>query len=208
MFSSDPLDERPDQRVSAPVPDRHASDRSRLAVWFALLGAVVLTLAMALAWLLIQVIGRSPNGSPWTMIFHPAFAVSSLLLAGGSFSLAASLSAVRQERQRAFRVWLGRALLCGLLFTAVQSYALWAISPVERSAKAASFGVRPFVMLLCILHALHFIIAVLGLCYVTVRALADKYDHEYHWGVTLCANFWHFLGVVWLGVLAVIAIAL
>ncbi len=196
------------QRLVMLVPDRHAADRSLLALRFAMLGMVVLSLAMAIAWGLIETLGRAKEASPWTMIFHPAFAVSSLLLLGGSGSLSASLRQVRRERQGNFRRWLLVALACGLLFTAVQSYALWAISPVERSAESASRGVRPFVMLLCMLHALHFIMAVLSLCYVTVRAFADKYDHEYHWGVTLCANFWHFLGMVWVGVLAVIAIAL
>lgn len=142
------------------------------------------------------------------MVFHPAFAVSSLWLVSGSFCLSRAVAEVRKERQAEFRIWLGRALLSGALFTAVQSYALWAISPTERGAREASQGVRPFIMVLCTLHVLHFLIAIMGLCWVSVRAWADKYDHEYHWGVTVCAGFWHFLGVVWVAVLAVISIAL
>lgn len=203
-----PWSESPGPRTSPPVPERHAADRSVLALRFAGLGSCVLTLAVGLAWGLIRTFGRKTDGSPWTMIFHPAFAISSVLLLGGSLSLTASLREVRQEHQGAFRRWLLVALACGLLFTAIQSYALWAISPIERSADATSRGVRPFVMLLCLLHALHFVMAILSLCYITVRAYADKYDHEYHWGVTLCASLWHFLGVVWIGVLTVIAIAL
>ncbi len=142
------------------------------------------------------------------MVFHPAFGVSSLLLLAGSCCLSQSLVAVKQERQAAFRQWLLRGLVAGGLFTAVQSYGLWAISPFERGADAASRGVRPFILLLCTLHVLHFLVAIMSLSYVTVQARADKYDHEYHWGVTVCSYFWHFLGVVWVGVLAVIAIAL
>jgi len=43
--------------------------------------------------------------------------------------------------------------------------------------------------------------------YVTVQALADRYDHEYYWGVTLCAWFWHALGLVWCVILATMGIA-
>ncbi len=168
----------------------------------------VLGAAFTLAWALTLLLGRNTQASAWTMVFHPAFAVSSAMLVAGSYSLSQSLASVRQERQEEFRLWLKRGLWAGGLFTAVQTYALWAISPFERGAEAASRGVRPFIILLCTLHALHFLMAVMSLAYVTVRAYADKYDHEYHWGVTVCNFFWHFLGVVWVGVLAVIAIAL
>lgn len=202
------FDASTDPRVSHLVPDRHAYDRSRLARQFLLLAGSVVSTAFLLAWVLIQLLGKTSANSPWTMVFHPAFAVSSVLLAAGSFCLSGALYEVRRERQIEFRTWLLRGLIAGALFTAVQSYALWAICPTERGANEASRGVRPYIMVFCTLHALHFLIAVLGLCFVAVRAWADKYDHEYHWGVTICAAFWHFLGVVWLAVLAVIAIAL
>ena len=197
-----------DPRISAPVPERHAGDRSQLAVRFVGLTGGIIGAAFALAWMLTKVFGRNPHASPWTMVFHPAFAFSSALLLAGSYCLSQSLVAVRQERQADFRRWLVRGLVAGGVFTAVQSYGLWAISPFERGANAASLGVRPFILLLCTLHVLHFLVAIMSLSYVTVQAFADKYDHEYHWGVTVCSCFWHFLGVVWIGVLAVIAIAL
>jgi len=197
-----------DPRVSAPVIERHAANRSQLAVRFISLTVGTLGAAFSLAWVIAELLGRNAKASPWTMVFHPAFAVSTALLVMGSYSLSRSLAAVRQERQIEFRHWLVRGLWAGGLFTAVQCYALWAISPFERGANAASLGVRPFILLLCTLHALHFLVAIMSLSYVTVQAYADKYDHEYHWGVTVCSCFWHFLGVVWVGVLAVIVIAL
>lgn len=201
--------ERPvDPRVRSPVPERHAADRSRLASHFFLLTLGVFAASFCLAWMLAHLFGRSPHASAWTMVLHPAFAISSLLLLRGSYCLSKALWFVRQERQGEFRHYLMHGLRAGSLFTAFQSYALWAISPFERGASAASLGVRPFIILLCTLHALHFMIAVMGLVYVTVQANADKYDHEYHWGVTVCTSVWHFLGVAWVGVLAVIVISL
>ena len=203
-----PRDPPSDPRVSAPVAARHAADSSVLALRFIGLSLGIFVAAFSLAWALAQLLGRNPRASAWTMVFHPAFAVSSGLMVYGSYCLSQSLAAVRRERQQDFRMWLRRGLLAGGLFTAVQTYALWAISAFEHGPDAASRGVRPFIILLCALHALHFVIAIMSLAYVTVRAYADKYDHEYHWGVTVCNFFWHFLGVVWGGVLAVIMIAL
>ena len=197
-----------DPRITARIPERHAEDRSQLALRFIGLTVVIVGGAFFLAWVLTKLFGRNPEASAWTMVFHPAFAFSSALLCRGSYCLNQSLQAVKQERQPEFRAWLVRGLEAGGLFIAVQSYALWAISPLERGAKATSLGVRPFILLLCMLHVLHFLVAIMSLSYVTVRAYADKYDHESHWAVTVCTCLWHFLGVVWVGVLAVIAIAL
>ncbi len=197
-----------DPRITAPVPERHAEDRSQLALRFIGLTMAIVGVAFALAWMLAKLFGRSPGASAWTMVFPPAFAFSSALLCRGSYCLHQSLMEVKLERQPEFRAWLVRGLTAGGLFIAVQSYALWAISPLERGAEATSRGVRPFILLLCMLHVLHFLVAIMSLSYVTVRAYADKYDHESHWAVTVCACLWHFLGVVWVGVLVVIAMAL
>ena len=66
----------------------------------------------------------------------------------------------------------------------------------------------PFVLMLAALHALHLSVALLFLAFVGTRAGADRYDHEYHWGVRFCAWFWHALGIAWLLILAIFAIAL
>ena len=52
-----------------------------------------------------------------------------------------------------------------------------------------------------------FVVATLFLSLVAVRTFADRYDHEYYWGVSVVAWFWHALGIVWLAILAVFAIA-
>jgi heme/copper-type cytochrome/quinol oxidase subunit 3 len=45
------------------------------------------------------------------------------------------------------------------------------------------------------------------LLWVTLSAFADRYDHEYCWGVSFAAWCWHVLGVVWLAILFVFAMA-
>jgi heme/copper-type cytochrome/quinol oxidase subunit 3 len=100
------------------------------------------------------------------------------------------------------------ALVTGTLFMGVQAYGLWTLLPAERAADQASLGVTPFVLMLSALHALHLSVAVLFLSFVATRAQADRYDHEYYWGVSVCAYFWYALGIAWLFILAIFAIAL
>jgi cytochrome c oxidase subunit 3 len=140
--------------------------------------------------------------------FPPAFAFSSVLLLSGSIALSRAVWSVRQEKQSSFRLWLRVALVTGTLFMGVQGYGLWTLLPAERAAEQASLGVTPFVLMLSALHALHLSVAVLFLAFVATRAQADRYDHEYYWGASICAYFWHALGIAWLFILAIFAIAL
>jgi heme/copper-type cytochrome/quinol oxidase subunit 3 len=67
-------------------------------------------------------------------------------------------------------------------------------------------GASPYVAVISALHAVHFVVALMFLVFVTVHAFADRYDHEYYFGVTICSWFWHALGVAWLIVLGVIGV--
>ncbi len=177
--------------------------RSEFAVRFAVVSALLLLLAGLLAAMLLQFFPVPHKGA--STQFPPAFLASTGLLLIGSASLSRACGFVRHERQRPFRQHLLLSLAAGTLFVTTQTYALtWLIR--QQSAADAQVGVVPFVAVMAALHALHFIIALMFLVFVTVRAFADRYDHEYYWGVTICAWFWHILGIVWLVVLAVIAI--
>jgi len=168
--------------------------------------AIVVTLtAAAITALLVLLLGH-PRPGPFH--FPATFAVSTLLLGAGSYSMQRALQFVKWERQRPFRLWLLRTLVIGTTFIGVQSYALWCVVPAERSATEASAGVAPFVLALGALHACHFLIAVFVLSFVTNNAFVERYDHEYHWGVTVCTYFWHGLGIVWLVILAIFVIAI
>ena len=68
-------------------------------------------------------------------------------------------------------------------------------------------GAAAFIIIAAALHAMHFVVAILFLAYIVVNAGFDRYDHEYYFGVTVCAWFWHALGLLWIAVLVVIAIA-
>ncbi|MBX3439461.1 MAG: cytochrome c oxidase subunit 3 [Planctomycetaceae bacterium] len=190
-------------RAAVRNPARHAFGLTRAARRFF---ATVLGVSL-LAALTEAAVSRAPGLAPRAPeIFPPAFWISSGLLLGGSILISRALGYVRREKQGPFRWTLVTTLVVGALFVGVQSFGLWTLMPHDRTPQAAQAGVNAFVLMLAALHALHFVVAVLFLSFVTVRAFDDRYDHEYHWGVTVCAWFWHALGVVWIGILAVFAI--
>jgi cytochrome c oxidase subunit 3 len=172
--------------------------RSAYALQFFLLAATSLIVGIVVALMLIKVFPSSPT-SPANH-FPAAFGMSTCLLFSGSWSLYRAVAHVRREQQAPFRRRLMLALTAGTMFVGVQTYALTSLIR-KQPPDDASTGAAAFVAVFAALHAMHFIVALLCLCYVTVQASADRYDHEYYWGVTICAWFWHILGIVWLTIL-------
>jgi cytochrome c oxidase subunit III len=188
------------------IPDRHAAGRLRDAQRGAFILMLLTAVSLAVFVGCIEVFGRPHGGD--TLQFPMAFGVSTLLLLAGSIGIGRALIFVKLERQPEFRWWLKFAAACSALFMGVQSYGLLWMTPATRSVEKASLGVRPLVMTLAGLHAMHFFVATLFISMVLSRSIADRYDHEYHWGVTVCAWFWHLLGIAWMAILAVFAIAI
>ena len=187
-----------------PIPRRHSGVQSRLARRFFIAALGCLAVAAIIFWLLSKLFGKAQG------LASPGFAISTLLLWCGSLQVHRALHWVSLERQREFRRSLTIALTLGLVFTGVQSYVLWSILPTteeQRTNGAAELGSTAFFLMFGCLHALHFVIAILFLLFVTLRAYEDRYDHEYHWGVTLCTWFWHALGIVWMAILVVLFFA-
>jgi heme/copper-type cytochrome/quinol oxidase subunit 3 len=176
--------------------------RIALRFIFALVGvyAIALTVALVLTRLIPfrPVLGQ--------IVFPPAFWWTTGLLALGSGFLHYAVSCVRRERQAAFRCSLLCALGAGTLFVGVQSYGLGCLAR-NQVADDAQTGANAFITVIAAIHAMHFALALMFLVWITLNALGDRYDHEYYWGVTVCAWFWHGLGVVWVMILVIFSFA-
>lgn len=177
---------------------------SRLAVRFILVSAGIYFGVLGLAAFLIHFFPTHPV--PGKVVFPPVFWLTTALLALGSGFLQRAVWSVRLERQKRFRRSLVTALVSGALFVAVQSYGLYGLIQ-NQVPDDVSTGANAFISIMGVLHAMHFSLALLFLVWVTLNALSDRYDHEYYFGVTLCAWFWHGLGIAWMCVLVVLAIA-
>ena len=175
---------------------------SQFALQFFAVSAGAFGVAAGLGALLVW-LGLAGAGSA---LFPPVFWASTAMLLLGSSSIHAAVERVRRERQRRFRNSLRLALAAGTAFVGLQGAGLIRLQDAALLTDAST-GVAAFVLVLTFLHALHFTVALMFLVFVTLRAHNDRYDHEYYWGVVVCGYFWHFLGVVWLGILCVFALA-
>ena len=73
----------------------------------------------------------------------------------------------------------------------------------NRPVPAGALRLEGLLFTLILVHALHFVAGMVALSIVTWRGLHGRYDHEYHAGVKLCAVYWRFMDVVWIGLFAI-----
>jgi cytochrome c oxidase subunit III len=131
---------------------------------------------------------------------------STLLLLALSVAMHVALRAVRQNRFERLARALTAALLLGGAFVLGQA-ANWrsmygaAIATDARTLYAFTF------YMLTGLHALHVIGGFVPLVVVLNKAKRREYSSSNHEGVKLCAQYWDYLGVIWLILLNVLYFA-
>ncbi|MCH7687022.1 MAG: cytochrome c oxidase subunit 3 [Planctomycetes bacterium] len=180
------------------MAEQSLSKQSRFVLRFFVVAVSLFSLAGGVASVLIRLWGPASVTA--------VFAVSTTLLITCSVALQNAQFQVKRERQQPFRRSLIVAMTAGTLFLAIQSLGLWSLLKVQNPSEAQT-GAQIFVLVFAVLHGLHLCVALMFLIYVSLKAFADRYDHEFYWGVTVCAFFWHLLGLVWLLILAVFAIS-
>lgn len=171
--------------AQAVAPPR--AQAASIGLWF-FIGVVCALFALFFAAYVMRLEGEQgyPLALPWQ------FGLSSALLAGASLAL----EAARRGRGQGLALALALALVLGLGFVLSQLWAWGALQTAQvglRANPAASF-----LYLLTGLHGLH----VLG--GLAALALAWR-EPGAPWRIALCARYWHFLLLLWLGLYAVLS---
>jgi cytochrome c oxidase subunit 3 len=136
-----------------------------------------------------------------------SFWISTLLLVGVSICLHRSCYLVHRQKLGSFRVWLWTAAGFGIAFCAIQAFGMIFLLDVHFSASDGSTKSYGICFTLALVHALHVLGGIIFLVVVVLGDRRQKFDHERHWAVDNCANYWHFLDVVWIAMLATFLIA-
>ena len=119
-------------------------------------------------------------------------AVTAVLLASSFFMNRAEVMIAHGDR-RGFLVSTFMTMFLGLLFLAGVVGVEWRSAPFG-PASGASGSV--FYMMTG-MHAFHVLTGVMVLVVILVNGLRGHYSGERHWAVEACANYWHFVDVVW-----------
>ena len=116
------------------------------------------------------------------------------LIAFTSLAIVSAQRAIRKNQLEAVKRWLLVAGALASLFLLMQAANWFAMRP---RSDAPSLYIATFYILTGV-HALHVLGGFVPLGIVIHHASRRQYSSSQHEGLSLCAQYWHFLGVVWL----------
>ncbi len=160
-------------------------------------------------WIRFQTDPWPPEGVkplPWGMV------VSTAVLAGCSAGIQWALVRIRKGDQKGLRGGLAFAFTLAFGFLIAQSinWYLWLPADILDRRTATYVPERNpytvFFVVLTGLHALHILGGLIPLGVVMRNAFKGKYTWAFYPGVKQSAIYWHFLGVIWLILYAVLFI--
>ena len=110
---------------------------------------------------------------------------------------------IRRDRYQLTSVLLLTSSLAAIGFVWMQCQAMYGMLNGPALSGGTGKGVAGMLVVLAFLHALHVAGGIVALAIVSFHSLHGRYDHERHWPVDFAAQYWHFLDVIWLFMLAV-----
>ena len=141
------------------------------------------------------------NQANWTSFEWPAmFWYSTVAILISSLTLYLSLKAFKQRDMSRYRMMMLATLALGLLFIALQVIGfsqLWASGLTLQANVAYSF-----LYVIVGLHALHVIGGLITLVVMSLKAFSQKVRNYSSLPVELISTYWHFVGILWLYLLA------
>ena len=167
---------------------------------FFLLSLAILFLASIAAYLITRF--NHPNWEETVADLPLSLLASGVFLLGLSGSMEHALRSIRRNQQQGLRTGLILAGAFSVAFVVGQSINWITMLRMNSTEDARLLSLFVFYMLTA-LHALHVIGGFIPLALTLQRAFQRDYSSSRYEGVKLCAQYWHFLGVVWVVLMGV-----
>jgi cytochrome c oxidase subunit III len=175
----------------------HSEQRYKLAVWVAIAGIVMFFAAISSAMVVSSV------REDWKHVRLPSiFWLSTAILLTSSLTFEAAKRAVRRQGAKAVRRWILVTALLGIGFLAAQLTGWSQLLAQGVALKGQPSGA--FFYLLTAAHGLHVLGGLCVLGYVVTRVSLRRPWERPKAVVEASALYWHFMGVLWLYILALL----
>ncbi len=178
--------------------DRGGSRKASLTGLFVLMAASVMTFASLFSALVV----RRGLSNDWTKFpFPPILWTNTVVLLASSVVLDLARRSLKGGRRRAFNYlwWVGTLLGAGFLAGQIIAWRQLNFEGVYLAGNPSS----SFFYVLTWAHAAHAVGGLAALIYVGVQALRYRLGPAKRTAVEVSTYFWHFLAVLWLGLMAI-----
>jgi len=180
-------------------------DAGRIGLLVFLISIGVLFAATLVAVLVVRFVPSA--GERWQGVPLPwELLLSTAILILSSVTCEQGLRRIRRGDRRGLNRSITTTLLLGLLFVVLQAWSWlgvleamgWETALEGRTSLLAAW----IFVVLTLVHALHVLGGIVPLAIVRRRSAAGRYTASRHGGVEFVRSYWHFLGAVWLLLLA------
>ena len=186
-----------------PVPDRPPPGAASFGLTLAMIGISTLFLVLLAVWLLLRRNAPDPSRSA-SFIPPNALWISTLVLLASGATVERAARIARGTRPAAGGVlrWLASSIVLGSSFLGAQAYLWWSL--IELGLVPASGAYGAIFYALTGLHAVHVLggLATMGGSMMWVNRDSGPFQRAE--AIRLCARYWHFMGVVWLVLFAIL----
>jgi cytochrome c oxidase subunit III len=141
-----------------------------------------------------------PPGTPHLEDWYAL--VLTALLVSSSVTMQLGVYAIRRGDQRALTRWLSVSLVLGLAFLSGQANEYHKLIGEGLTLSSGVFGSTFFT--LTGFHGAHVAGGAAFILVVLLRARSGQFTARYHDTVEMCSYYWHFVDVVWLGLVSTI----
>lgn len=178
--------------------------RAKLVFWLFVASLGMFFAAMILVYVLVLKGMRSADASVGfqELVLPAAFWFSTVCLVVISVALQKASWSVAAEDIDQMHRWIDIAASFSLVFSLLQYLGLYSLIELHLAHEDSSYRLSGICFALSLVHALHILGGMVYIGWIKVQGLRRRYDHERHWAVDNCAGYWHFLLVVWFGMLA------
>lgn len=163
------------------------------AIWFTLAPVSMFFMAFASAYVV-----RESLGGDWVPLdLPPLMWLNTAVLLGSSAALELARRRLDDAKgAQALRRWLWVATLLGVGFLAGQMAAWTGLA--ARGVYLSSNPSHSFFYVITVAHALHLLIGVVALAYVTYQGAAGRLGPARRTAVDVTAVYWHFMDGLWI----------
>jgi cytochrome c oxidase subunit III len=187
--------------VRTPEYSRNKIHPHKLTLWVGIGSIIMIFAALTSAFVV-----RRAAGNWLEFELEPIFFYNTLVILASSVTLHLSYTGFRNGQEQRYKLMLLLTMLLGLAFVVLQ-YMGWA----AMTAKGLPITINPsasFVYVIPGVHAAHVLGGIVALVVATIHAYALPYKPVPHrlLRFELVVQYWHFVGVLWVYLIAFLAL--
>lgn len=161
-------------------------------IWVAIVSMVMFFAALTSAYIVRMQAGK------WNHFELPQlFYVSTAIIILSSVTMNWTLSSAKKNDFTGMKLASSITLLLGIAFIFCQ-FKAWGVLYEQKIVFAGNDAAGSFLYALTFLHLLHLVSGLMALTFVWAKTLGKRYNSENHYGIKICATFWHFLDGLWI----------